>query len=100
MTHGEYGYHDSLVINSIDYAMLMVDTARPLPRKRESKRLRFANASVRVLSNIDYEFIDFLYQLDITIFYKIAILLLCLLSEFYWVHAMRFKKSLTDSSSA
>ena len=31
MTHGEDGHYDGLVIDSVDYAVLVVDTSRPLP---------------------------------------------------------------------
>lgn len=60
MTHGEYGHDDGLVIDSVDNAVLVVDTSRPLPCKGKSKGFGFANASVRMLSNINDESVNLL----------------------------------------
>ena len=59
MTHGEDGHYDGLVIDSVDYAVLVVDTSRPLPWEGKSKGFGFANASVRMLSNVNDESVDF-----------------------------------------
>ena len=60
MTHGEDGHYDGLVIDSVDYSVLVVDASRPLPCKGKSKGFGFANASVRMLSNVNDESVNFL----------------------------------------
>ena len=100
ISHGEDCYNDGIIINSVNYAVLVVDASWPLASKRETKSLGFVYTCVGMLSNVGNQSIDFLNKFNIATSNEMPILLLCLASENYSVHAMRFKKSSTDSSWA